>query len=84
MVSLQRSELINEYVGNSTDEFPMDGVPNGSLFYEMDTGNKYIFDDEHNAWRDTLGNGHDIINGSVARNQEHTNIVYPPEAQDGD
>ena len=37
--------------GLSTDDKPMEGVPNGSSFLEMDTGNVYVFDEENTQWR---------------------------------
>lgn len=36
--------------GKSTDQKPVNGVPNGSSFYEMDTGNVYMFDGDTNTW----------------------------------
>ncbi len=42
---------IRDYRGKSTDDKPVDGtVPNGSTFYEMDTGNVYMFDAEDKTW----------------------------------
>lgn len=38
-----------ELRGLSTDQKPMN-VENGSIFYEMDTQNVYMFDGENNAW----------------------------------
>jgi hypothetical protein len=34
----------NRYQGLSGDSKPTTGVPAGSTFYELDTGNTYIFD----------------------------------------
>lgn len=47
-----------ELSGLSTDIKPTDGVPNGSTFEEIDTGNKYIFDGENLVWyaRTSSGN----------------------------
>nr|DAL75894.1 MAG TPA: hypothetical protein [Caudoviricetes sp.] len=50
MVTLQRSDLVNEYVGRSTDEKPTKGVPNGSTFVEMDTKAIWYFDAEDGEW----------------------------------
>lgn len=36
--------------GLSADEKPTE-LPNGSTFLEMDTGDVYIFDEEHYQWR---------------------------------
>lgn len=35
--------------GLSTDEKPL-GVPNGSTFFEMDSGKVYMFDEESKTW----------------------------------
>ena len=51
MVTLQRSDLVNEYVGRSNDEKPTSGVPNGSTFIEMDTQTLWYYDAEEGAWR---------------------------------
>lgn len=36
--------------GNSDDEKPVEGVPNGSKFTEINTGNEYLFDEASGAW----------------------------------
>lgn len=46
-----------ELYGLSTDEKPIKnwgttGIGNASTFYEMDTGNIYIYDEENDKWRD--------------------------------
>lgn len=38
----------------STDEKPA-GLPNGSKCLEMDTSNRYIFDEENSAWIELKG-----------------------------
>lgn len=35
----------------STDTKPTDGIANGSVLFEMDTGTMYKFDEENEAWR---------------------------------
>ena len=40
----------NEYIGLSTDDKPVVDVENGSTFFEMDTEDKYYFDEEHSEW----------------------------------
>lgn len=35
----------------STDAKPTDGIANGSVLFEMDTGTMYKFDEENVAWR---------------------------------
>lgn len=39
-----------EYRGLSTDEKPIRGVGNGSMFYEIDTGTTYYFDAAGEQW----------------------------------
>ena len=39
----------NAYYGKSSDTKPGD-VPNASFFYEMDTGDIYMFDEETHTW----------------------------------
>jgi len=45
---------IRHYVGKSTDEKPVDNVPNGSDFYEMDKVDGkhrlFMFDADTNTW----------------------------------
>lgn len=47
---------IRDYRGKSTDEKPVEGVPNGSTFYVMDAAEKdlpttlYMFDADENRW----------------------------------
>ena len=61
MVSIYRiidfsSKYLFELVGLSTDEKPIgkyDNQPikNGSLFFEMDTSNSFLYDEENSIWR---------------------------------
>lgn len=44
------SENPKEYRGKSTDVKPIEGVPNGSVFWEFDKGNVYAFDAETSTW----------------------------------
>ncbi|MBR5823739.1 MAG: hypothetical protein IKY67_06320 [Paludibacteraceae bacterium] len=39
-----------ELIGLSTDEKPTENVPNGSMFYELDTGKVYAFDKQNEIW----------------------------------
>lgn len=39
-----------KYYGKSTDTKPTEGVKNADRFYEMDTQNFYLFDEETNTW----------------------------------
>mgnify|MGYP001035690635 FL=1 len=41
---------IRDYRGKSTDEKPVGRIPNGSSFYEMDTGDVYMFDGDSGSW----------------------------------
>ena len=56
MESLISSGYINVYVGKSSDGSNPESVrnkknvPNGSVYYEMDTGARFLFDDEDNEW----------------------------------
>lgn len=45
----------NEYAGLSTDTKPSN-VPNGSRFYEIDSGKYYVYDADNDTWYDTDGN----------------------------
>jgi len=38
------------YSGTSTDNKPRQGVPNGSSFFEMDSGSRFLFDEERREW----------------------------------
>lgn len=40
----------NAYMGKSTDIKPTENELNGSIFYEMDTGDVYLFDAETSTW----------------------------------
>lgn len=56
MITLKPGSFMNNYFGLSTDEKPEDQhVPNASLFYEMDTGNLYMFDRENTTWIKQIG-----------------------------
>ena len=39
-----------EYDGLSTDEKPTEGVHNGDVFLEMDTGKVLVFDEQNAIW----------------------------------
>ena len=40
----------NTYYGKSSDIKPTSGVPNASIFYEMDTGYIFMFDADSQTW----------------------------------
>lgn len=44
--------LTNEFDGLSTDTKPTDGVRNGSVFIEIDTGKIYLYDEEGAEWHE--------------------------------
>ena len=46
------NNLIDEYDGLKDDTKPTDGVRNGSVFVEMDTGKIYLFDEQNGEWID--------------------------------
>ena len=51
MITMIPGNYINEYYGKSTDTKPVDDyVPNGSMFYEMNTKKVYCFDGESKTW----------------------------------
>lgn len=59
MITLERAswqtKIRNaEFHGLSTDEKPIkyndNLIDNGSIFYEIDTGKKYLFDKENKEW----------------------------------
>lgn len=55
MITAQRNashEGFVDYVGLSTDTKPTTGVMNSTVFYEMDTKKKYMFDAENQIWRE--------------------------------
>lgn len=42
--------LRKEYYGKAADTKPTDGVENADIFYEMDTGTVFLFDEENQEW----------------------------------
>lgn len=71
MITLERAAWQNklhnaEFHGLSTDTKPVeyvDGRPldNGSVFYEIDTGDTYRFDKANGVWLFQSGSGGDIV-----------------------
>ena len=45
-----KDQSAKDYVCKSTDEKPTDGIVNGSICLEMDTGTFYAFDEENAQW----------------------------------
>ena len=52
MITIDTLYTIQILQGLSTDSKPVDGVPNGSIYIEMDTAKKYRFDKENEIWLD--------------------------------
>ena len=59
MITKEIGQWELNYRGLSTDEKPTvhvnsigkeEGIPNGSIFYEMDTGDIYMWDAENSQW----------------------------------
>lgn len=46
------NDAVWELIGLSTDEKPIDGIPNGSTFQEMNTGKMFMFDAESKTWHE--------------------------------
>ena len=44
------NEKTYEYHGLSTDTKPIEGVGNGSVFFEMDTCKVFMFNEESKTW----------------------------------
>lgn len=49
-MAVKSMNMANEYNGLSTDVKPLDGVYQGSIFLEIDTGNIYIYDSASGSW----------------------------------
>ena len=64
MVTLNTCYTLQFYTGLEADTKPL-GVPNGSMFLEMDTGKLYRFDEENQTWLDqanpTPSGGNDMF-----------------------
>ena len=51
MITMKPGNYINEYYGLTTDTKPTDPyLPNASIFYEMDTGDIYLYDAANGEW----------------------------------
>lgn len=59
----------NEYYGKSSDTKPIYGVPNASIFYEIDTGVLFMFDEDSQIW---INRGSD--NGALTILYQLTNL----------
>ena len=62
----EAGKVLVGYAGNSVDEKPTIGLVTGSEFTEVDTGIKFLFDEESNAWcAQNSGNGKTSIVGAT-------------------
>lgn len=50
MITVVHNGAFNEYYGLSTDEKPISNNLNGSFFYEIDSGDLYVYDEEGSSW----------------------------------
>ena len=50
MVTMVAGGRYNVYIGTSDDDKPTVHVPNGSMLYEMDSTDLYMFDEESGVW----------------------------------
>lgn len=50
MITMIPGGRVNEYRGLSTDTKPTVHVPNGSTFYEFDTVEVYVFNENTQTW----------------------------------
>lgn len=46
----KRMERRSNYFGKSTDAKPVAGVKNADIFYEMDTGSVFLYDEDVGNW----------------------------------
>lgn len=51
MITVNYDGKINFYEGLSTDSKPSGKGLNGSIFYELDTGNVFMYDETNSLWR---------------------------------
>lgn len=49
MISVVYSTTL-EIRGLSSDKKPVEKIPNGSVFFEMDTGKVFMFDEKNKKW----------------------------------
>lgn len=83
MITMKPGNYINEYYGLTTDTKPTDPyLPNASIFYEMDTGDIYLYDAANGEWvlqpsSDGGGGG----GGSVETDKTLTRDGVPADAK---
>ena len=50
-------KVLNEFYGLSTDNKPTENVATGSVFFEVDTGDIYLYDEIGEEWIIVSNNG---------------------------
>ena len=73
MITMIPGSWMNEYYGLSADDKPVVNVPNGSVYYEMDTFDMYMFDAKNKKWiqqtsRSESGSGQSPGSGNAGEN----------------
>jgi len=61
---------LRAYFGTSANDKEKNGVPNGSSFVEMDTGARFLFDEEEDLWRKQTGASSGSGSGGVSVHAE--------------
>ena len=72
------NNLISEYNGLSTDTKPIDGVRNGSVFNEIDSGKVFIYDEENARWIEQASSGG---SGGGGDDSETTVTIYDGDVE---
>ena len=72
MITMIPGSWMNEYYGLSADDKPVVNVPNGSVYYEMDTFDMYMFDAKNKKWiqqtsRSESGSGQSQAAGTLEK-----------------
>lgn len=55
---------------NSSDDKPTSGVVTGSRLMEVDTGNRYYFDEVSGSWNIVPADGGDVVIATIPETQE--------------
>lgn len=71
---------MDEYRGLSTDTKPT-GITNGSTFLEIDTGTKYMYDEEGDEWCEMPGGGGSGTDPDAVHSTDVQAIVVLTQAQ---
>ena len=73
--SIDGANVIREYEGLSTDGKPTGAQLNGSIFNEIDTGKKYMYDAESGTWYEQPQEGGGTSDYSELENKPQINGV---------